>query len=131
MTVGARLRVPVPQRTLVGPDAAGQPVHQPTAAASGAALRRGQFDKTTLLQQWLAQVVAEPGLPDDRLRGVAWVSLDESDDRPGQFLTDLVGAVGAVDGALAARALAFWPMAGPSPRTSWSVSSRISTVPPG
>lgn len=106
MTVGARLRVPVPRRTLVArPRLANPFINQPlprlvllcAAAGSG---------KTTLLQQWLAQVVAEPGLSGRPAARVAWVSLDESDVDPGQFLTDLVGAVGAVDGALAARALA-------------------------
>lgn len=61
MTVGARLRVPVPRRTLVArPRLANPFINQPlprlvllcAAAGSG---------KTTLLQQWLAQVVAEPG----------------------------------------------------------------------
>ena len=46
------------------------------------------FGKTSLLAQWLATVA-------DRGHVVAWLALDESDNRPGSFWPHLIGAIGA------------------------------------
>lgn len=106
MTVSARLRVPVARRSLLErPRLANPLVAEPfprlvlLSAAAGSG-------KTTLLQQWLGQVLGGAGRAGCPGARVAWVSLNESDADSGQFLCDLVAAVGAVDGDLAARALA-------------------------
>ena len=46
------------------------------------------FGKTSLLTQWFAAVA-------DRGHVVAWLALDESDNRPGSFWPHLVAAIGA------------------------------------
>ena len=99
MPPGAKLRVPLPRRTLVARARLANPFLAPgplprlvlLAAPPG-------FGKTTLLSQWLAEAAGVDVAGEAGTR-VAWLTLDESDADVTQFLSGLVAALAvAADG---------------------------------
>ncbi len=91
MPLGARLRVPLPRRTLLDRTRLANPFisggHLPrlvlVAAPPG-------FGKTTLLARWVGELTGQA----DGAH-VAWLALDESDADETRFLTDLAEALAA------------------------------------
>jgi LuxR family maltose regulon positive regulatory protein len=119
MPVGAKLRVPLPRRTLLARARLANPLRAdgPLPRLVLLAAPPG-FGKTTLLTQWLTQPAgAGEGAP-----LVAWVSLDESDADVQQFLSDLVDAFAASRSGVGAEARALLDADRPAPAEDVLVS---------
>jgi LuxR family maltose regulon positive regulatory protein len=56
------------------------------------------FGKTTLVSEWVAAMRADAGNGAQDVAGIAWLSLDESDDDPIRFLSYMVTALSQADG---------------------------------
>jgi LuxR family maltose regulon positive regulatory protein len=87
--LGTKIHVPAPRRDLVQRprlmDRLGMVEHPRLVLVSAPA----GFGKTTVLSQWLADTAGADGK-------VAWLSLDQADNRPRRFLEHLVAALQTV-----------------------------------
>jgi LuxR family maltose regulon positive regulatory protein len=85
--VATKLHVPAPRSGLIGRARLIERLERGGSRLVLVSAPAG-FGKTSLLSQWLAAVAG-------RGQVVAWLALDEGDNRPGSFWSHLVGAIGA------------------------------------
>ncbi len=86
--VATKLHVPAPRSGLIGRARLIERLWRGAGSRLVLVSAPAGFGKTSLVAQWLA-VVADHG------HVVAWLALDESDNRPGSFWPHLVAAIGA------------------------------------
>jgi ATP/maltotriose-dependent transcriptional regulator MalT len=86
--VATKLRVPAPRSGLIGRAGLIERLERGAGSRLVLVSAPAGFGKTSLLTQWL-EAVADHG------QVVAWLALDESDNRPASFWPHLVAAIGA------------------------------------
>ena len=88
LLVATKLRVPAPRSGLIGRARLIERLERGAGSRLVLVSAPAGFGKTSLLTQWL-EAVADHG------HVVAWLALDESDNRPGSLWPHLVAAIGA------------------------------------
>src|SRR5262245_49390627 len=101
--LGTKLHVPTPRRQLVPRDRLIDLLHTSPGSMPRLVLVAAPagFGKTTLLTQWLSSS-GSPGAP---VR-VAWLSLDDGDSEPAQFLGHVVASLQTTEPDVGVDALA-------------------------
>ena len=105
LLVATKLRVPAPRSGLIGRARLIERLEHAAGPRLALVSAPAGFGKTSLLTQWLAAVA-------DHGHVVAWLALDESDNRPGSFWRHLVAAIGGAVPGFGAGVLALLESSG-------------------